>query len=533
MAKKGADKTASADQTTVIEPLPVAGGPGQSATEPDGTLVSRLPSDAAADAGRTAGGTGHGGAPNPAGRGGQTPEPTVARTGPLGLDVVMRWSGELHRAEFFARPQSVTVGEHGHFALPDSVMGGKKLDTLVEADVQHQFALSLANGAMTGQVIVGSDVYAIGDIRSGRTPLAKDRIPLTATTHAFVEFGEFTFVLTRGAVPPPAKPELWDKEASLLLGAFLLSMLLLLGPVIASFQLAPPRRSAPRNAAEEVLENKTIEIEVVEEKKEEEPKPEDKPEEKQEAKNEQPIAPPQQQQQEQKQIDKEAKALEKALEAATPEEREAKKQELVKAEVDKATAAVDAALANVPTTKLAGLAEAGELAAAAGNAPALVLNTGDGADVGGRKGPGVGGDNDTGKQVASGLAKQATGGAGPKLNTEVKAKEQKVIRLGGQQSADGELPPEVIKKVLADKSGALKACYQKELQSNPDLAGSIKVKFMIGPNGAVVGVKIESSTIDNSKVEECITAIIKSLRFSQAKGGGNTTVNKTFTFKSN
>ena len=168
-------------------------------------------------------------------------------------------------------------------------------------------------------------------------------------------------------------------------------------------------------------------------------------------------------------------------------------------------------------------------------AGAVVLDTGAGpSEPGGRRAPGVGGGNDTGKQVATGLEKQDAGGAGPKLNAEVKAKDQKVIRVGGGSAgAEGELPPEVIKKVLSDKSGAVKACYQKELQSNPDLAGSIKVKFVINPAGQVVGVKIESSNIDNSKVEECITTLIKSMRFPQAKGGGITTVNKTFTFKSN
>jgi TonB family protein len=95
------------------------------------------------------------------------------------------------------------------------------------------------------------------------------------------------------------------------------------------------------------------------------------------------------------------------------------------------------------------------------------------------------------------------------------------------------LPPEVIKKVLADKAGAVKSCYQKELQSNPDLSGSIKIKFVINPAGQVVGVKVENSSLDSDKVQECITTLIKSLRFPQAKGGGITTVNKTFTFKSN
>lgn len=453
------------------------------------------------------------------------PAPAVGR---LGLDIVMRWSGEMHKARFYATPQPVTIGADGAFALPENVMGGKQVDVLVEPDAKDQFALALGNSAIRGQVIVGSDVYAIADIKAGKTPLNKDRVPVTAKTHAFVEFGEFTFVLSRGAVPPPARPSLWDKEDSLLLGAFALSALVLLGPIIASFQLADPRARHKMNYVEQLEERvaQIIEVEKIEEKPEEAPQ---KAEEKQEQKQEAPVQP----QQVDKQVQKQADEIKKALDAATPEEREAKKQELVAREVDKATAVVDEALANVPTTKLAALGEAGDADQQAGAAPTVLLDTGSGpSDGGGRKGPAVGGEGDTGKQVATGLEKQGVGGPGPKLTADVKTPAQKVIRMGGGQSAEGELPPEVIKKVLADKSGAIKACYQRELQSNPDLQGAVKVKFVIGPNGAVVGVKIEQSSIDSAKVEECITAILKLLRFPQAKGGGVTTVNKTFQFKS-
>ncbi len=458
-------------------------------------------------------------------------EPSVPTTGALGLDIVMRWSGEMHKARFFPMPTAVTIGADGVFALPDDVMGGKKLDTLVQPDAKDGFALALGNTAIRGQVIVGSDVYNIADIKSGATALPKDRVPLTAKTHAFVEFGDFTFVLSRGAVPKPAKPSLWDKEDWLLVFAFALSALVILGPIVASFQMADPRARRKMNYVEQ-LDERVAQIIEVENKIEEKPedKAEEKPEEKQPDKAEQPVQP---QKVEQAQINKQADEIKKALDSATPDQREEMKQKLVAAEVDKATQAVNQALDNVPTTKLAALGDAADSdVKAGGSAAAVVLDTGDGSTGGPRKGPEVGGSNDAGKQVASGLEKQGTGGPGPKLTADVKAPAQKVIRMGGQQSADGELPPDVIKKVLADKSGAIKACYQRELQSNPDLSGAVKVKFVIGPNGAVVGVKIESSTLGNAKVDECIEAIIKLMRFPQAKNGGVTTVNKTFQFKS-
>jgi TonB family protein len=456
-------------------------------------------------------------------------EPSVPTTGALGLDIVMRWSGEMHKARFFATPQSVTIGADGIFALPDDVMGGKTVDTLVLQDPKDGFALSLTNPSIRGQIIIGSDVYSISDVKNGATALPKDRVPLTAKTHAFVEFGQFTFVMSRGAVPKPAKPSLWDKEDWLLVFAFALSALVILGPIIASFQMADPRARRKMNYVEQ-LDERVAQIIEIENKEEEKPddkaqKPEEKPPEKQE----QPVAPPKAEQQ----ITKQANEIQKALNQATPEQRDEIKQKLVADQVDKATAAVNQALDNVPTSKLLALGDAADSDLKSGaTGSGVVLDTGDGPSGGPRKGPEVGGSGDSGKQVATGLEKQTAGGAGPKLNADVKAPAQKVIRMGGQQSADGELPPDVIKKVLADKSGAIKACYQRELQSNPELSGSVKVKFVIGPNGAVVGVKIESSTLDNAKVDDCIEAIIKLMRFPQAKNGGVTTVNKTFQFKS-
>lgn len=549
-------ETLRLDSHNRSEPAPA----GMTTNSPDGTMVSRVDppkaqaSNSAApksappkpDAPKPMAAApvvkapvGKGASPQSAAQPGasQSGDAAYPSTGVLGLDIVMRWSGEMHKARFFPTPQAVTIGEEGLFPLPDDLMGGKKLDTLVVPDSKDQFSLLLDNPAIKGQIIIGSDVYAVVDVKAGRTPLPKDRVPLTAKTHVFIEFGEFTFVLSRGAVPPPAKPSLWSAEDSLLVMMFGLAALLLLGPLVASFALTDPRDRRAKTYVEE-LEKRVVEIQIIEDKKEEEKKEEENDKKEDEKKDEKPTAPVEAPVTvQQVKIEKAADDIKKQLDAATPDEREAKKQEIVTKEVDKATLAVDAALAGLPSTKLAADlgsgADAAEVAAA--GAGAVVLDTGSGpSEPGGRRAPGVGGGNDTGKQVATGLEKQDAGGAGPKLNAEVKAKDQKVIRVGGGSAgAEGELPPEVIKKVLSDKAGAVKACYQKELQSNPDLAGSIKVKFVINPGGQVVGVKIESSNIDNSKVEECISALIKSMRFPQAKGGGITTVNKTFTFKSN
>ena len=95
---------------------------------------------------------------------------------------------------------------------------------------------------------------------------------------------------------------------------------------------------------------------------------------------------------------------------------------------------------------------------------------------------------------------------------------------------DGELPKPVIKAYIATKMGVVKACYQKQLPSNPELSGKVKVTFVISPNGAVAGVRKDSSTLNNGAVEDCVLSLIKTWKFPAAKGGGSTAVVYPFVF---
>lgn len=459
----------------------------------------------------------------------------VKTAGPLGLDVEMRWSGELHKARFYARPMLVTIGANGDFAIPDDAMGGKLIDTLVEPDASHGFTLLVGNPAISGQIIVGpGSIVTVADVKAGRTDFKNNRVPMTAKTQAFLQFGEFTFVLSRGAVPHMARPALWSHENTVFLVCWLLAMGMILGPVVASFQLTDPRSRRVKTYIEELEERTAQIIEVenkIEEKKEEE-KADEKEEKKEAPKNEVQLQIPK------AEIVKKQDELKKVLDEIPKEERDEKIKELVNKEADKATANVDKALADVEArTKLFAMDDAAAGVNPDGNQPSVVADLGDSpsAGPGARTGPAVGSSDDAKHQTAGLDKKLDTGGKGPDVGANIKEGKQKIeaVVRGGSATADGELSPDIIKKVMADKNGAIKACYQKELQKNPDLSGSVKLAFMIGPDGKVVGVKIENSSIENVQVENCMLDNIKTWRFPQAKNGGNTKVNKTWTFKPN
>ncbi len=94
----------------------------------------------------------------------------------------------------------------------------------------------------------------------------------------------------------------------------------------------------------------------------------------------------------------------------------------------------------------------------------------------------------------------------------------------------GSLSSDQISSVVSQHSAEMRQCYDKELQTQHDLAGKVEVKFTIASNGNVDDVTIADSTLKNANVENCLRTNIKSWRFPEPKGGGSVTVNYPFTF---
>ncbi len=458
-------------------------------------------------------------------------------TGAFGVDVTMSWGVDIHTAHFYPRPALVTIGPNGAFALPPDVMDGKDLAVLVEPLGIADFALRVDNPAMSGSIWVDKQQYDVADVRAGRTALKGPAIALTNQTRAVVHFGDFSFAVSRAAVPPPAKKGGFKKENLLLLLCFGIATLLIVGPLAASLASAPDR-SKTHVSLEDQIKEHLVEVNIVEDMKEP-PKEEDKADEK---KVEIPLAPPEQKKTATdvvKEVKAEEKKIDDTLKDLKGDERDEKRKDLVAEKMAAETAKVDEALQALnaaPASKLFALDD-GTGAVNPNGAQVTADPTGELAkELGGSTGgpgkkPGIGG-NATEKQVASGLEKD-TGIGSKKVDIEGTAKAQKVVRVGSSGGeAEGELPKSVVKGYIATKMGAIKACYQKGLQSNPDLSGKVKVAFLIQPTGGVLGARVDDSSLNNSSVEECILNNVKTWHFPPAKGGGSTKVVYPFVFSS-
>lgn len=81
-------------------------------------------------------------------------------------------------------------------------------------------------------------------------------------------------------------------------------------------------------------------------------------------------------------------------------------------------------------------------------------------------------------------------------------------------------------KVITDNRKVFKKCYEDVRKTKPDLKGSITIEVDIDSKGKVTKASIDpDSTIKEPKIDECMTAFVKTLTFPASTKG----LEKTFT----
>lgn len=148
------------------------------------------------------------------------------------------------------------------------------------------------------------------------------------------------------------------------------------------------------------------------------------------------------------------------------------------------------------------------------------LQVGRGAGGMGLRGTGAGGGGEGFGRVG-GLGKVDTGGGkgtGAKIGEKEKKKVEPNMSRGSPNVGDY-CDPQNIKRVVSGKSNAIQYCYERELQTNPELSGKVVAQWKVGLDGQVKSASVANSTINNSKVESCVTRVIKRMRFEEPDGG--------------
>lgn len=139
--------------------------------------------------------------------------------------------------------------------------------------------------------------------------------------------------------------------------------------------------------------------------------------------------------------------------------------------------------------------------------------------------------SDTGTAGRGGRGRGGKGyGKGAGDLGEKRARVPKIIP--GRPSVQGSLDKAIIRRVVRRHRREIKYCYEKELQKNKNLAGTVKIKFTISASGSVISSRVSSSSLNNKKVESCMAGKVRRWVFPEPKGGGIVLVNYPFNLKS-
>jgi TonB family protein len=108
--------------------------------------------------------------------------------------------------------------------------------------------------------------------------------------------------------------------------------------------------------------------------------------------------------------------------------------------------------------------------------------------------------------------------------------EQETVVYSPPPEVTGPLSREIIRRVVRQHRREIKYCYEKELQSNPELAGRVTVNFTITPSGDVVSALVKESSLGNTAVEQCMQNKIRHWTFPGTEQPGMVQVNYPFNF---
>jgi hypothetical protein len=172
------------------------------------------------------------------------------------------------------------------------------------------------------------------------------------------------------------------------------------------------------------------------------------------------------------------------------------------------------------------------------------VQIGDAADLGGLgplgTGPGGGGTGEntlgTGNFNTIGSAGRDSGGRneyGRQVGLLTRGRRAAVPEVvSGVLTVRGSLDKEIIRRVVHQHMNEIKFCYDQELASKPTLAGRISVQFAISPVGQVITSVMQSTSMDDTRVENCVVNAIRRWEFPKPVGGGIAIVLYPFSFTS-
>ena len=89
----------------------------------------------------------------------------------------------------------------------------------------------------------------------------------------------------------------------------------------------------------------------------------------------------------------------------------------------------------------------------------------------------------------------------------------------------------VVRGVIMTRAAEYQKCYERVLETQPTLGGSITVVMKVSPSGQVLLARVDPSDL-GAEVDECILKHIRQLKFPKVEGGKVVRIRYPFRFKS-
>ena len=94
------------------------------------------------------------------------------------------------------------------------------------------------------------------------------------------------------------------------------------------------------------------------------------------------------------------------------------------------------------------------------------------------------------------------------------------LRWAKEIDVNGRIPAEVIQRIVRQNGGRFRNCYENGLRQNPNLAGRVAVRFIIGRDGEVsMSSDSEQSDMPDTAVRACVVKSFYGITFPSPQGG--------------
>ena len=447
------------------------------------------------------------------------------------VEVAMLYRDYVMADEIYKPPQEVTIGsaDDCDFHVEHASVPGEKFTLIgVEGDNPTLFVTP----GMTGDLYIGSEKLSLQDaVASGKARRAGNAaaIPLTESTRARIGIGDIVFFVHRSTKPKLILPFQMGQGSVFLyiaISAILHTLFILLVNL-----LPPPIDDIGMNGMD--MNDRFVQL-LMQEEEEEEPELPELPEDEDSE-------------------DEETAEREAGDEGRAGDEREEETDNRMAVEGDNTedqptelalrqateealqTGALNV-LNQMGPTSLFGSTASGyddimAIGSVTGDAPGANYGmSGLGAYGGGLSGGGTRTRGGFGSGPIAVRGRSSGDQVGRELRDVSDRQVRQVSVVPGNPEIRGQLDREIIQRVIREHRREIRACYEGELQANPDLEGRVLVAFVISPDGAVASASVSETTLGSSAVEDCVVRRVRRWRFPEPRGGGIVRVSYPFVF---